>query len=273
MEYEDGARIERLYSGKLEKVFPQMRQHSAFYKNPVDSIEVNELGFIGDEHVKIHGGVERAVHHFAQETYKQLKEHFPEAEETLSAGEHNGFGENISTVGGNMNSHTICIGDRFEVGSCVFEVSQPRFPCKKVNYRHNIEKGLTEYTLSEGVSGWFYRVINPGKVSVGDTFKRISHTNPDVTLYKVQTCLFGNEEVKNKYPKEFYQKLVNLQTLSEIPWKKNARKVLGLPNTQTPEQILQELGFNNTTRNNELMKEFDRDLDKVISVLINESEN
>ena len=227
MAYTDGARITNLYLGPLEKPFeekPSMR--SAYLKTPRDKVVVGVNGFEGDEHGSIHGGPERAVNHFPVEDYEELKKSFPHCSETLRAGELNGFGENISTEGGNMNFHTVCVGDRFSVGTCILEVAHPRYPCKKVNFRHSTEpETLNQFVLQNGISGWFYRVIQTGEIKVGDTFKRIAHPHPEWTLHKLQTGLFGDAEHKET-SKEFYQAVLELELLSPFPWKNQAQKVL-----------------------------------------------
>lgn len=232
-EYEDGAKIVALYTGTLANVFSQLRYESAYYKKKVESCTVTIEGFEGDEHSKGHGGIDRAINHYPQEDYQILINEFPDKENSLCADDTNGFGENISTVGGNMNFHTICIGDRFRVGSCILEVSQPRYPCKKVNYRHEVEGfTLSNYVISSCTNGWFYRVIQPGKISVGDVFTRISHPYPEMSLYIIQSTLYGNDEEKKRGTLNFLQEFVDLEPLADHPWKKVTRKLIEKKNIE-----------------------------------------
>lgn len=226
MHYEDGAKIENIYAGKISKPFPARKKvKTAFIKTSIESSQVDERGLIDDEQgFKYHGGVDRAVNHFPQEDYEHIKREFPECSSTLCAGNENGFGENISTTGGNLNLHTVCIGDQFSVGSCIFEVCQPRYPCGKVDVRHNAN-GIREFVLQNGLNGWFYRVIQKGEIKVGDTFKRIHHPYPELSLYKIQIGLYGKDEELEKNI-DFLKQISEIETLPEKQWKAVARQKL-----------------------------------------------
>ena len=227
-QYEDGAVIVHLYSGQLETgVFVAApKSNTAYFKKSLDDVKVNENGIIGDQHGKYHGGAERAINHFPQEDYEQLRDAFPDYAESLRAdSKSNGFGENISTTGGNMNLHTVCIGDQFRVGDCLLEVNHARYPCNKVNLRHNTAKGVNikQYSLDHGLNGWFYKVLEGSELKVGDTFKRVAHPHPEWPIFRVQKLLYITP--KETSPKEL-QEMLELEELCYMPWKRDAEKML-----------------------------------------------
>ncbi|HZF46930.1 MAG TPA: MOSC domain-containing protein, partial [Sphingomonadaceae bacterium] len=77
------------------------------------------------------------------------------------------FGENISTLG--LTEADVLIGDRFRLGSALVEVSQGRQPCWKIDHKFGA-KGITASVLKSGRCGWYYRVLEPGVVTAGDSF-------------------------------------------------------------------------------------------------------
>ncbi|WP_436291561.1 MOSC domain-containing protein [Variovorax sp. LjRoot178] len=66
-----------------------------------------------------------------------------------------------------LNERNVHLGDVFRVGSCVLQVSQPRSPCWKINHRFDAER-MSMYVAQERITGWYYRVIEPGLIQAGD---------------------------------------------------------------------------------------------------------
>ena len=61
----------------------------------------------------------------------------------------------------------VAIGDRWQIGTVTFEISQPRQPCWKLARRWQA-KSMTAQSISTGKTGWYLRVIEPGDLSCGD---------------------------------------------------------------------------------------------------------
>ncbi|MBJ8032143.1 MOSC domain-containing protein, partial [Bacillus cereus group sp. N21] len=79
-----------------------------------------------------HGGVDKAVCVYSGEHYSYW-------EETLNQDlEYGAFGENITVSG--MREEDVCIGDTFELGEAIVQVTQPRQPCFKLAKKYNIPK-------------------------------------------------------------------------------------------------------------------------------------
>lgn len=91
-----------------------------------DSIFVHPLGLEGDEqgNLRVHGGPDKAVHHYALEHYALWRAELG----ALSVLDQPGaFGENLASRG--VTETTICWGDRLRIGNTLLEVSQSRQPC------------------------------------------------------------------------------------------------------------------------------------------------
>lgn len=120
-------------------------------------------GMAGDEIVDLrsHGGPDRALSLFAFEHYADLQKMFPEAAEPLIAGS---MGENIVCQGG--RDQDFFIGDIYRAGDVVFQISQPRSPCWKLNQRFGIPH-LSKILQEQHRAGCYARVLTAGFMSAG----------------------------------------------------------------------------------------------------------
>jgi MOSC domain-containing protein YiiM len=174
--------IDHVFVGTLRPLPPE-GQLTGMFKLPVDGpVAVTAEGLAGDRQAdrRYHGGTEKALHHYPVEHYAPLAQRYPERAGMLQAGV---LGENLSTRG--WTEHNVCIGDVFRVGSALVQLSQPRQPCWKINYRLDTE-GASLFVAQEGITGWYYRVLEKGIVAPGDTFALVERPNPALT---VAACL------------------------------------------------------------------------------------
>ena len=161
---------------------------TGFYKRPVTGpVEVRTLGIIGDAVAdkQNHGGVDKAILCYANSHYHDWSIEHPQLQ--MSAG---ALGENITLDGADESS--VCIGDRYRVGSCELEISQPRQPCWKIARRWGV-KTLTKEVAQTGRTGWYVRVVQEGTLRSGDTMQRLDRPHPDWTVARANDVLFGRE--------------------------------------------------------------------------------
>lgn len=150
------------------------------------SVHIGERGLAGDEQgdTRVHGGPDKAVHHYAFEHYADWQQDLGPLPLLQSPG---GFGENISTRG--LGEINVCIGDQFALGSALLEVSQGRQPCWKLNDRFDVPD-MARRVQSTGRTGWYYRVLQAGSASAGDLLELKARPHPDWTLRRLGTLLF-----------------------------------------------------------------------------------
>src|SRR5512142_653645 len=103
--------------------------HTGIWKDPVQGrCRVNRLNLEGDGQGDLsgHGGEQRAVFVYQIESYRYWQEQLkrPELGDPKSGGQ---FGENFTVEG--LPDDAVCIGDRYLIGSALFEVTQPRVTC------------------------------------------------------------------------------------------------------------------------------------------------
>ena len=169
--------VEGLYIGKISVLGPE-GQLSGIFKRPVGTVNVSADGFEGDHQAdrRVHGGPEKAIHHYAAENYALLAASFPEIAQALVPGQ---IGENVSTQG--WTEDDVHLGDVFRIGAARVQVSQPRSPCWKINHRFDVE-GLSKLIAEAGMTGWYYRVLTPGSIAVGDPFELLDRDTDAVSL-------------------------------------------------------------------------------------------
>ncbi|WP_019028663.1 MOSC domain-containing protein [Colwellia piezophila] len=144
-------------------------------------------GLAGDECAdkEHHGGLDRALHQYPAEHYVYWQEKYADKAHWQAAG----MGENMSSIG--MTEESVCLGDRYQWGEAIIEVSQPRSPCFKVNKRWGIED-LSINMQEASRCGWLYRVIQPGMVSVDEPLELISRVANAMTIGEVCETFFGD---------------------------------------------------------------------------------
>lgn len=209
-------RINTVLIGKAV-LFGPKGELSAFKKTSTDKcVDVTTVGLRGDEQadLKNHGGIDKAILHYAYDHYSVWKNEKPELNDQLQLP--GAFGENISTHG--LTENDVCIGDRFSLGSAEVEVSQGRQPCWKLGHRF-ADKHMVRAVVETGRCGWYYRVVTSGKVRVNDPIKLLSRPNPYWTVAKVFGLLIGGRSDINEIIK-----LSELEHLSEH-WRIRAQKL------------------------------------------------
>ena len=133
-------------------------------------------GLQGDEQAdrKHHGGPEKAVCVYPAVHYDYWRAQPGLAEMPLG-----GFGENITLSGATESQ--LCIGDRFQFGAALVEISQPRQPCWKLSRRWHVED-LKEQAERNGRTGFYFRVIRHGWIKPGDVVILTERPWPQWTL-------------------------------------------------------------------------------------------
>ncbi len=88
------------------------------------------LNLDGDQQadLTVHGGPDKAVYAYPVEQYEYWKKELPQRH--LEWGS---FGESLTTSG--LDENSVCIGDKFQIGTAQFVVSQPWMPCFKLGIR------------------------------------------------------------------------------------------------------------------------------------------
>ena len=161
---------------------------SGIDKQRTDSaVDILCAGLVGDEqgNKKNHGGPEKAIHHYPFEHYAAWRVDAPALASRLTAV--GAFGENISTTG--MSETNVCIGNVYRLGTALVQVSQGRQPCWRLNERFG-DPEMARRVQESGRTGWYYRVLEEGRVVVGDTISLVDRPAETWTLDRVIHILY-----------------------------------------------------------------------------------
>src|SRR5580658_5706136 len=80
-------------------------------------------------------------------------------------------GENFTVDG--LPDVEVCIGDRYRIGSALFEVTQPRVTCYRVGIRMN-EPQMAALMAAHHQPGFYFRVLEEGEVRAGDKIVKVA---------------------------------------------------------------------------------------------------
>ena len=178
--------VDALLAGKA-RTYTRPGTSSAIDKRPLaGAVRIGELGIEGDEQgdLRVHGGVDKAVHHYAFDHYALWREDLGALPMLEAPG---AFGENISTRG--LTEGDVCLGDRFALGDALLEVSQGRQPCWKLNDRFGVAD-MARRVQATGRTGWYYRVLRPGTARAGDVLALVERPHPGWTLQRLGVLLY-----------------------------------------------------------------------------------
>ena len=148
---------------------------SGFVKAPVEGpVEVTALGLAGDEQadLTVHGGPEKAVYGYSADHYPAWQAEYPEHAALFVGG---GVGENLTIRG--WSEADLCVGDVHAIGAARLQVCQPRQPCFKFALRFG-DNRLPKAMVRNGRAGWYYRVVERGRICAGDAVTLDDRPNP-----------------------------------------------------------------------------------------------
>jgi ferredoxin-NADP reductase/MOSC domain-containing protein YiiM len=160
--------------------------HTGIWKNPVlGRCRVGRLNVDGDGQGDLagHGGEQRAVFVYQIESYRYWQELLKRTDFV-----HGHFGENFTIEG--LPDDAVCIGDRYQIGSALFEVTQPRVTCYRVGIRMN-EVRMPALLTSSGRPGFYFRVLQEGVVGAGDEIVKVGEAKERMTVAEINALLYS----------------------------------------------------------------------------------
>ncbi|HTX41951.1 MAG TPA: MOSC and FAD-binding oxidoreductase domain-containing protein [Acidobacteriaceae bacterium] len=158
---------------------------TAIWKRPVAGrVLARRLNLDGDGQadLKGHGGEHRAVMVYQFETYR-----YWERALSRSDFEYGQFGENFTVEG--LADDEVCIGDRYRIGSAVFEVTQPRVTCYRLGIRMDNPQ-MAALLVAHKKPGFYCRVISEGEVGAGDEIQKIADGPGGISVAEVDSLLY-----------------------------------------------------------------------------------
>jgi ferredoxin-NADP reductase/MOSC domain-containing protein YiiM len=158
---------------------------TAIWKQPVHGPRmVRTINIDGDEQADraAHGGEHRAVFVYQIESYRYWEQQLRRSDFTYGQ-----FGENFTVDG--LADDEVCIGDRYQIGEAIFEVTQPRVTCFRVGIRMG-DPAMPSLLVAHHRPGFYLRVLQEGHVAAGDEIIRLSVGPEQLTVAEVDGLLY-----------------------------------------------------------------------------------
>lgn len=196
--------------------------HTAIWKEPVsDRRMVRRLNIDGDGQGDLagHGGEQRAVMVYQLDSYRYWKQQLGRNDFTYGQ-----FGENFTVEG--LPDNEVCVGDRYRIGSALFEVTQPRVTCYRVGIRMD-EPKMPALLVSHHRPGFYFRVLEEGEVGAGDEIFKVAEGPEHVTVAEVDALLY-----LPGHPREQLEQAARIPALSP-GWKRSLQALIA-EESETP---------------------------------------
>ena len=129
-----------------------------------------------------HGGEHRAVFVYQIESYRYWQQQL--GRDDFGYGQ---FGENFTISG--LADDQVCVGDRYQIGEALFEVTQPRVTCYRVGIRMN-EARMPALLVSHHRPGFYFRVLREGAVRAGDEIVQVAAGPEAMTVAEIDGLLY-----------------------------------------------------------------------------------
>ncbi|GAA4725848.1 MOSC domain-containing protein [Brevibacillus fulvus] len=157
-------------------VYQGKELETGIFKEPVaQRLYLTKLNFTGDGQADLinHGGSDKAVCVYSHEHYPYWEQAL---QRPLSVA---AFGENLTVSG--LLEQDVCIGDLYQLGEAVVQVSQPRQPCHKLAKRYDV-RDMPLRLQNTGYTGFYFRVIEEGWVAPDESIVLLKRHPMQVTV-------------------------------------------------------------------------------------------
>ncbi|MFL5405566.1 MAG: MOSC domain-containing protein [Myxococcales bacterium] len=183
---------------------------SAIWKSPVAGrVAARGINLEGDDQAdrKAHGGFDKAVYAYAIEDQRFWAQ---EIGRPVSPAE---LGENLTTEGIEVND--ALVGERWQIGSALLEVAEPRIPCWRLGVRMEDEAFPRRFTKALR-PGAYLRIVGEGDIGEGDQIRVAQKPDHGLTVRDVFRIYTQD---RDQAPR-----LLEVPQLSE-PWKRWAARM------------------------------------------------
>jgi ferredoxin-NADP reductase/MOSC domain-containing protein YiiM len=190
--------------------------HTGIWKEPVEGQRVvRRLNLDGDAQGDLagHGGEQRAVFVYQIDSYRHWEGYLARHDFTFGQ-----FGENLTVEG--LQDDEVCIGDRYRIGSALFEVTQPRVTCYRVGIRMN-EPQMAALLVSHHRPGFYMRVLEEGQVGAGDEIVKVAEGPGRVSVAGIDALLY-----LPGHPRDQLERALRISALSP-GWKGSLQALIG----------------------------------------------
>jgi MOSC domain-containing protein YiiM/ferredoxin-NADP reductase len=178
-----------VFAGRVAPLGPKGIPSAFIKKRVFREVRAKRLGLEGDSQadLSVHGGVDKAIYAYPSANYAPWRDEFPEHSSIWGLGS---LGENLALAG--LDESEVHIGDIFRLGSVILQVTQPRKPCFKLALRYNNDQRIASRMVLEGRTGWYFRVLQEGRLSEGQSLMLLERRHADWSIRRVNKAAYDS---------------------------------------------------------------------------------
>lgn len=182
--------VQYIFGGKIQsyKIKEKKFQSGYLKREPYKTVYISKDGIKEDQQAdrRYHGGVDKALLVASTNHFKTYEDEFKEPIDKAM------FSANIFV--NELDESTVCVGDIYQLGEVVVQVTQPRQPCWKIGavFSPIASKFIKKY----GATGWYVKVLQEGTIRLNDSVKLITK-NSNVSIQDMTKYLEIKEIDKN----------------------------------------------------------------------------
>ena len=191
--------------------------HSSIQRERSDGpVAVTIQGIVGDRVTQpYHGGPDAAL-------CVHLMDHYDFWRETYGLSLAPGaVGENLTLSG--VTEEAMCVGDIVRCGTVLAQVSGPRVPCATLARRIG-RSDWVKLTIRENRTGFYLRVLEPGKVQAGDEWLVEQRFDEQAAIPKINHCMYLT------FDAGYAERMLHMKGLGDW-WRKQAAEKLAVRET------------------------------------------
>jgi ferredoxin-NADP reductase/MOSC domain-containing protein YiiM/ferredoxin len=167
-----------------------------------------------------HGGEQRAVMVYQMDSYHYWERYLRRNHFTFGQ-----FSENFTVEG--LADDEVCVGDRYRIGSALFEVTQPRVTCYRIGIRMD-EPEMAALLVSHHRPGFYFRVLEEGEIGAGDEIRKVADGPERMSIREIDALLY-----LPGHPRSQLERSLRIPALSP-GWKGSLQALIDHENSQTP---------------------------------------
>ena len=133
-----------------------------------------------------HGGPYKACYLFSSDHYPYWKTLYPNLDWDWGM-----FGENLTVSG--FDERDVFLGDVYQVGEALVQVSQHREPCYKLGYKFGTQEVIQQF-IQYGFAGTYLTVLKEGMVAVDDVFSLVERPIDSLTVAAFFKLFYAKEK-------------------------------------------------------------------------------
>jgi len=197
--------------------------HTGIWKNPTaHRLAVRRLNIDGDGQGDLggHGGPNRPVMVYQLDSYRYWERELSRANFTYGQ-----FGENFTVDG--LPDGEVCIGDRYRIGTALFEVSQPRVTCYRLGIRMD-DPQMAAKVVAHHRPGFYLRVLEEGQVGTGDEIIKVADGPEKMSVAEIDAVLY-----LRGHTREQLERALRIPSLSQ-GWQGSFRALLQQETSPSP---------------------------------------